>query len=89
MLLTSKKYIARNDDILLHTLLWNFSTYKTIGPLVNLFTKQLLFPLDNNAICDVRRLHNPIEVPGTFQSSFILTENYNIQELAKNLWLIS
>lgn len=89
MLQTSQKYIAKDDDSLLYIPLRNLDPCKNIEPHVKLCTGILPTPLDNTAICEAQLLRHPMEVPESCQSSIILAENYNVQELATNLWLIA
>lgn len=89
LLVTSKRYIARDDDSLLYVSFQNLDNCKMIEFKTKICPDVLPYPIDSDSICEAQLLRQLGELPRTCQTSLIFAKDYNVQELSHNLWLIT
>lgn len=86
---TTQKYIARDDDSLLYTLLQHPDHCKPLDNNARICSDLLQYPIDSDSICEAQLLKSPGTLPKTCQASILLASDYNVQELDTNYWLIT
>ncbi|VEN36163.1 unnamed protein product [Callosobruchus maculatus] len=86
---TIQRYIAKDDDSLLYVSLQNFDNCKSYRIQSKICYNLLPYPIDNNAVCEAQLLRDPMKVPSECQIAVVALQDYRIQELAANLWLIT
>lgn len=84
----SQKYIARDDDSLMYLPIRDLKECKPLFPGTKLCSNLFAYPIDNNAICEARILKQLTQLPENCQTSFIISQGYNVQELEENTWLV-
>lgn len=89
VVVTSQKYIARDDDSMLYVTFSNIEKCKKLEFSTQLCEETLPLPIDNNAICEAQLLKQQMKMPKTCQTSIILAEDYNVKEIDKNQWLVT
>uniref|UniRef100_A0A6P7HAB5 Uncharacterized protein LOC114348192 n=1 Tax=Diabrotica virgifera virgifera TaxID=50390 RepID=A0A6P7HAB5_DIAVI len=86
---TIHKYIARDDDSISYVLPPNTEECKSISPNQKMCTDILPYPIDSDTICEAQLLKPVSVLPKTCQMSTFLAQDYNVQEIDRNLWLIT
>lgn len=87
---TTQKYIAKDDDSMLYVSPQNPGSCKSLSRNQKICSEMLPHPIDSESICEAQLLKSSIrELPRTCQTSLLLVEEYNVQEIDFNLWLIS
>ena len=88
ILSTSQKYIARDDDSLMFIPISDLKECKPLYSNTKLCSNLFAYPIDDNSICEARLFKNLKSLPGSCQTSFIISQGYNVQKLAENIWLV-
>lgn len=88
ILSTSQKYIARDDDSLMYILISNLEECKSLYLNTKLCPNLFAYPIDNNAVCEARLFKNLKTLPENCQTSFIISQGYNVQKIDENMWLV-
>lgn len=89
ILLTSQKYLAVSDDTQTYTSLNNLNNCKVLDSQYKLCPNLITYTADNTAICEVKLLRNPDKLPDNCQVSVIYSDDYNVQRINENMWLIA
>lgn len=84
----SQKFIARDDDSLMYIPISKLSECKPLYFGTKLCSNLFAYPIDQNAICEARILKPVLKLPENCQTSFIISQGYNVQELEENTWLV-
>lgn len=86
----TRKYVAKDDDSMLYVSLQTLENCKTLGNNQKICPDILPHPIDSDSICEAQILKTSNHVlPKTCQINLLLAEEYNVQEIDQNLWLIS
>lgn len=88
VLSVSQKFIARDDDSLMFLPIPDLDECKQLYMGTKLCYNLFSYPIDNNAICEARLFKNLRHLPENCQSSFIISQGYNVQKLQENEWLV-
>lgn len=87
---TTQKYIAKDDDSMLYVSPQNPDNCKSLSRNQKICSEMLPHPIDSESICEAQLLKSTIqELPKTCRTSLLLAEEYNVQEIDINLWLVS
>lgn len=83
------KYIARDDDSMLYVPFKSLENCKTLSTSQKICTNALPYPIDSDSICEAQLLKQSQIVPHTCQITLLYAQEYNVQEIDYNLWLIA
>lgn len=83
-----QKYIARDDDSLMFIPIPDLDKCRQLYIGTKLCSNLFAYPIDNNAICEARLFKNLETLPENCQTSFIISQGYNVQKLQENTWLV-
>ncbi|XP_050516137.1 uncharacterized protein LOC126891000 [Diabrotica virgifera virgifera] len=89
ILSTVHKYIARDDDSISYVLPMDTEKCNQISQNQRMCTDILPYPIDTDAICEAQLLKPLSNLPKTCQMSMLLAQGYNVQEIDRNLWLLT
>ncbi|XP_050508019.1 uncharacterized protein LOC126885487 [Diabrotica virgifera virgifera] len=89
ILSTIHKYIARDDDSISYVLPMDTEKCNQISQNQRMCTDILPYPIDTDAICEAQLLKPLSNLPKTCQMSMLLAQGYNVQEIDRNLWLLT
>lgn len=84
------KYIARDDDSMLYVPFKSLENCKTLSRSQKICMDALPYPIDSDSICEAQLLKQPGQnIPHTCQITLLYAQEYNVQEIDYNLWLIA
>ncbi|CAH1966268.1 unnamed protein product [Acanthoscelides obtectus] len=86
---TIQRYIAKDSDSLLYVSFQNLGSCKVLQSQVKICFNLLPYLIDSNAVCEAQLLRNPVDLPTACQIAIVALQDYKIQELATNFWLIT
>lgn len=86
---TTIKFIAKDDDSMSYLPLRDLKNCQPLTNNVMICSDLLPYPIDNNAICEAQLLKPLKTFPSTCSISTIIAEEYNVQEVNPNIWLVS
>lgn len=88
ILSVSQKFVAKDDDSLMYIPISNLNECKPLYFGTKLCSNLFAYPIDQNAICEARIFKHLTKLPENCQTSFIIGQGYNVQELEDNTWLV-
>ncbi|XP_049825049.1 uncharacterized protein LOC126265985 [Aethina tumida] len=87
-ILNSHKYLITSDFNRQYAVTNDIDKCQNIDTKTKICKNIVLYPVDNNAICEAQILMNPRKIPETCVVSTFDYQDYNVQPLNTNKWLI-